>query len=190
MPIFARLVVSVLVLASAASAADCPGRCPIPGGGSQATDCFAEFDGIVPNMPPTRPTYLRCTDGDPTCDADGVVDGVCTNMVSICFNNFDGRFPGCQPRRAHTFDVKGSIPSRPHYDPERYAMIEATSALLPTDDSACTPPLPWRVELRQKKGVYVPTTDILKTWSYGEVPLAPSRIDSDRVKVVCVPAAG
>lgn len=185
-----RLVIVALLAVSPAVAADCPGSCPIPGGGSQVTDCFVEFDGIVPNTPASRPTYLRCADGDPTCDRDGVVDGVCTMMVTICFNNYDGRFPGCQPRRAHTFDVKGSIASKPRFDPERYAMLEATSALLPTDDIACTPALPWHIELRQKKGLPVPTTDILQTWSYGEIPLSASRLDRDRVKVVCLPAAG
>ncbi len=47
------------------------------GGGSSKTDCLLVFDAPV-NDPPTKPKKVRCTDGDPACDADGLVNGVCT----------------------------------------------------------------------------------------------------------------
>jgi len=43
----------------------------IPGGGPAATDCIVAW-GSVPALVTT------CTDGDPGCDVDGTVDGVCT----------------------------------------------------------------------------------------------------------------
>jgi hypothetical protein len=168
----------------------CPGRCPIPGGGSVGTDCFVEFDGIVPNTPAARPTYLRCSDGDPACDVDATVDGVCTTMISVCFNNFDSRFPGCLPRRAFTFDLRGAVRQRPGFEEELFAILQAATDVIPTDRARCSVPQPWRVELKTKKGVLIETTETLRTKSYGEVVFHPSRIDSDRVKVVCVPAAG
>ncbi len=197
-PVLARattmrtLVFVLLVLGAAPWAADaaCPGRCPIPGGGSARTDCFFEFDGIVPNMPAAKPTFLQCTDGDPACDVDATADGTCTLMVSVCVNNFDGRFPSCQPRKVYTFDIKGELPSRPNYDPQKAAIVEAITSLMPTEDSVCSEPRPWSIELRQQKGVAVPTIEMLKARGYGDVFGQRSRPDSDTVKVVCVPAPG
>ncbi|MBI1813425.1 MAG: hypothetical protein HYR72_00435 [Deltaproteobacteria bacterium] len=56
------------------------------GGGAANTDCLAVFDADV-NFPPARPLSIRCVDGDPTCDADGVVNGVCTFSVGVCANS-------------------------------------------------------------------------------------------------------
>jgi hypothetical protein len=71
-----------------------PGRC-ITGGGSPETDCLAEVLAVpVPPLDtrthtPTR--KVRCVDGDPTCDGDGVRDNGCTFLVSLCVNNDDPR---------------------------------------------------------------------------------------------------
>lgn len=56
------------------------------GGGSSKADCLLVFDGPL-NDPPTKPKKVRCTDGDPSCDADGVVNGVCTFPISVCANS-------------------------------------------------------------------------------------------------------
>lgn len=187
-----RALALLLVLIAAPWTADaaCPGRCPVPGGGSARTDCFFEFDGIVPNMPASKPTYLQCTDGDPTCDVDATVNGACNLMVSVCVNNFDGRFPTCQPRRVYVFDIKGELPQRPNYDPQREAIVEAITSLMPTDDSVCGDPRPWTIELKVQGGVPVRTSEILKARGYGDVFGQRSRPDSDTVKVVCLPAPG
>ena len=66
-----------LACARAARAA-CPGDC-VGGGGPAATDCFVEFDGIVT-------TNTSCTDGNPSCDMDGEVNGVCVFPISVCLN--------------------------------------------------------------------------------------------------------
>jgi hypothetical protein len=58
----------------------------VGGGGSSRTDCLVVFDAPV-NVPPDRPRRYRCTDGDPACDADGAVNGVCTVPVRVCANS-------------------------------------------------------------------------------------------------------
>lgn len=71
-----------------------PGRC-ITGGGSPETDCLAEVLAVpVPPLDrrtntPTR--KVRCIDGDPTCDFDGVRDNACTFTVMLCLNTDDPR---------------------------------------------------------------------------------------------------
>ena len=47
----------------------------VGGGGSVRSDCLAVFQAPA-NVPATHPQNVRCTDGDPTCDADDVVSGV------------------------------------------------------------------------------------------------------------------
>jgi len=87
-----RLLV-VLLLATALSGVSfgaCPDACPVTAGGSGKTDCLAEFDGV----PSAR---VRCTDGDPACDSDGVVNGACRFAVTTCLNVTDARLPRCQP---------------------------------------------------------------------------------------------
>ena len=68
-----------------------PGAIVIGGGGSSRTDCLLVLDAPV-NDPPAKPKQVRCTDGDPSCDADGVVNGVCVFAVGVCANStFDPR---------------------------------------------------------------------------------------------------
>lgn len=75
----------------------------VPGKGSPATDCFAEWAVTNPGNSP----YLdragvpsikqRCVDGDPACDADGTVDDVCRFRVAVCLRNADPGLPLCAP---------------------------------------------------------------------------------------------
>jgi hypothetical protein len=48
---------------------------------------------------------LRCTDGDPACDLDGVRNGQCTFGVSLCFGNADPRYPRCTPSTISSMDI-------------------------------------------------------------------------------------
>ena len=73
----------------------------IPGKGSSVTDCIIEWAIINPNNTP----YLDskglpnskqvCTDGDPSCDADGIVNDECHFRLAVCLNNSDPRLPEC-----------------------------------------------------------------------------------------------
>lgn len=182
--------VAVLVLACAPRPvwAACPGACPIPGGGGGNSDCLAEFDGMVPNAPAHRPKYVRCVDGDPSCDRDGVADGVCSFEIRVCFNNFDSRFPRCEPLETYFFDIVGTLSEHPSFDPQKRALILAAGELLRTDDPLCTPLLPWTVELR--RGGLQAATEIIRSEAHGTVPRNNPRTDRDTVKAVCLPSPG
>jgi hypothetical protein len=58
--------------------AQCPPSCA-GGGGRATTDCFLAYENA-----PGR--VIPCTDGDPACDVDAAVDGVCTFGFSACTN--------------------------------------------------------------------------------------------------------
>ena len=75
-------VVAVLLVAFAclpAAAAD------IPGGGPRSRDCVTIFRTDA--SPVGGGSNIRCRDGDPACDADGVVNGACAFPVKVCVNS-------------------------------------------------------------------------------------------------------
>jgi hypothetical protein len=61
------------------------------GGGPPATDCMLVTD--VAGTGARR--VARCTDGDPSCDADGVADGTCRFAVRVCLDAVDPNRPRC-----------------------------------------------------------------------------------------------
>jgi cysteine-rich repeat protein len=71
----------------------------VAGGGAAATDCIAEWAVINPAGTPAPGTppdeTQRCTDGDPRCDADDVVNGECRMRVAVCFDVPDAGLAGC-----------------------------------------------------------------------------------------------
>src|SRR5262245_11643763 len=69
-------VAIVLLLATAHG-----GRAEVQGGGLAETDCRMVFRGV---MATNDGSGVVCTDGDPTCDADGVADGTCSFAVRLC----------------------------------------------------------------------------------------------------------
>jgi hypothetical protein len=73
----------------------------IPGSGPDKKNCYAQWSIVNPDAPLKKgllKTRQRCVDGDTTCDFDGVVDGVCTFHVRLCFNRVDDRVAKCAPR--------------------------------------------------------------------------------------------
>ena len=48
---------------------------------------------------------LRCTDGDPACDQDGMADGRCTFGVAVCLANADPRLTRWRPAGVTGFEV-------------------------------------------------------------------------------------
>jgi hypothetical protein len=75
------LVAFIVVGACGGASADVFG-----GGGSAKTDCLLVLDTSI-NDPVDKPKRIRCTDGDPACDAGGVVDGICVFATSVCANS-------------------------------------------------------------------------------------------------------
>ena len=75
----------------------------VPGGRLPRADCLAEWQVTRRNVMPSRgSSALDCQDGDPSCDADGEVDGSCTFNVSLCILQNDPMLPECTPPAALT----------------------------------------------------------------------------------------
>lgn len=160
------------------------GACSAPGGGSLATDCLLEYDGVTLNDPATRPRGLVCTDGDPTCDADATPNGACNFKIAACLNNPDGRFPACTAPSVASVTVKNRPPSSPSYNADLAALQSSIQALLPTSSNACTGEQNVSVPLRMRSGVYRPNTVKIRS-----IALSSSGAkDSDRVKLKCLPS--
>jgi hypothetical protein len=88
-----------------------------PGAGAKTSDCRAAWRIVNPNAPaPTPQSRAKalqfCSDGDATCDADGVVNGSCTFRVAICFNRPDAGLPACPAAGSVVeYDVRAPMPS-------------------------------------------------------------------------------
>jgi outer membrane protein assembly factor BamB len=123
--------------------AQCPPSCPLPGGGSKRQDCHSEFANTAlrlnyPHFDPAKPTKkareIRCFDGEPGCDADGVVNNECRFDVDLCLlTSADPNLPDCTPQTVTAVTV-----SNPKGDPDRAALQTALNALLPQVGDVCT----------------------------------------------------
>ncbi len=171
------VVALALALAPRQALAACPGACPVPGGGARASDCLVEFDGVV--VAGRRPA-VRCTDGDPTCDTDGAVNGSCRFRPAACFNNVDPRLPACRPT-----DVTSFVARRPRGDRQVAALEELVRQALPSTAARCTDAVPVYVPLRTRRGAYRRGTMRLITVARS----ASGRRDVDKLRFVCVPSA-
>jgi len=87
------LLALLLVLGVAAPVAPNMG-----GGRNRHTDCYVEFRGITPIGRYLGKPRVDCADGDPSCDADGVVNGKCTFTFAVCEFNVDRSLPRCTPQ--------------------------------------------------------------------------------------------
>ena len=138
-------VLAALFLLAAPAAATTPVGCNdgscFPGGGKEATDCFAELADVHPNAPFPVPGAAkqkpkkeqRCFDGDAGCDLDGEVNGVCRFPVDVCLFNDDPNLAACSPAQVTAVKVKA-----PGSSDGGAALQTAIAALLPAAASACT----------------------------------------------------
>jgi hypothetical protein len=94
-----RATLCLLAWAGVAGA-QCPTACS-GGGGPAATDCFLAW-GDAPGK------VITCTDGDPGCDVDGAIDGICTFGLSACTNVAVGACPATPLDAPPTLLPKGS----------------------------------------------------------------------------------
>src|SRR5262245_46160503 len=101
--IASSVAMAALAFAVPAGAA-CPGSGCLPGGGPAKTDCVVELDGVGTSK------RIRCEDGDPACDTDGVANGSCRLVVRACFNVSDPALPRCTPTDVASFTVKNAPP--------------------------------------------------------------------------------
>jgi polyvinyl alcohol dehydrogenase (cytochrome) len=181
------LALPVVLGSSIAARAACPPSCAIPGGGTAATDCQAEFSGtgLRLNYKPFDPLHpkpgkeVRCFDGDATCDTDGVADNACVFDVDVCLRNADPNLPLCTPADVSAVTVKGTTA-----DPELAALQSALSGLLPATSNVCTSGRTLTVPLKGP--------DALGRFKLGKKKVKLSAvtaggIDADTLKLTCLP---
>jgi hypothetical protein len=113
----AHAALAALVLAAATPAAGTV----VGGGGSSRTDCLVVLDAPV-NVPARSPRHVRCTDGDPACDADGAVNGVCELRIAVCANSTYNA-ARCTPPGVRTIVVRHAEDNGdPKFDPDFQAL--------------------------------------------------------------------
>jgi hypothetical protein len=160
------------------------GACSVPGGGSLATDCIVELDGVMLNNPPTRPRGVVCTDGDLSCDTDATPNGACNFKINACLNNPDPRFPSCVTPSVATIEVKNRPPTSVSYNPQLASLQSAMQALVPTSANVCTAVQTITVALRDRGGVYRPNSVKIRTIATSSAGVR----DRDRLKLKCLPS--
>lgn len=184
-----RLVLALGVLAALAPAGH---AIEYGGGGSRSKDCLVTFDAAF-NFPPSRPRMIRCTDGDPTCDADGAVNGVCEFDVTVCANStFE---PRCAPDEVAFITVDHAVDDgSPRFDPDFQAVQQSIdSDIQPptTSVESCTAAVPLRVPIvgPTASGSCKRSKKILRTRA--ETPPGPDGIkrDRDTIKLICEPSS-
>lgn len=94
----------------------------VGGGGSKSTDCLLTFSADA-NFPVGSEKQVRCVDGDPSCDTDMTVNGVCSLRVAVCanstYNAGECSFSGLASVIVeHAIDT----PTDPKFDPDFQAL--------------------------------------------------------------------
>jgi len=74
-----------------------------PGLGRPRTECRLEWEVVSAFV---EGPFVRCVDGDPTCDADGTRDGTCIFRVAPCFGVPSPRARGCNPGPTSSFALR------------------------------------------------------------------------------------
>lgn len=185
----------------------------IPGNGSAASDCVTEW--VVDNPMNTPAADKRgfpnmaqsCTDGDASCDADGVANDQCAFEVAVCMNVNDPRLvdkntglAACTPTSIAVWAAAKPLPdsTKPAEAPNAIALRDSLGALgtnsvsgthgevvtfTPTvaNGDACTDFVEVVVPLKNgsKTG---------KTTVKSRATTADGVKDSDGLKLTCVPA--
>ena len=184
----ALLLPAILLCAGAAGAVDIV---LVGGGGGTATECLTVFEAPA-NYRPEKPRHVLCTDGDSTCDADGVVNGVCEFPVTVCANStFD---PRCLYFGVRDVAVDHAADNGdPKFDPDFQALQARVDAEFPvdtTDPDLCTAPTAIRVPIRGPLGpVCARGTKKLRLRTTSTPPPAGApKVDKDKIKLMCEPA--
>ncbi|MEO2167604.1 MAG: hypothetical protein ABGY42_05700 [bacterium] len=119
----------------------------IAGGGLRRSDCLSVF--TTPAGADLRGRRLICTDGDPSCDSDGVVDGVCSMAVGVCLNAA-GMERCTSPGVAWVSVAHADDDGDRLFDPDFQALqarIDAKSDFPERETNVCTAPSLFRVSV-------------------------------------------
>jgi hypothetical protein len=104
-------------------------------GGSGSKECNVEVFGGSPVRSTSGKPKNRweCTDGDPTCDRDGVANGACVYWIGTCLSIADLRAPKCTPVGIDTVTVTSKrLPA------SAAAIQSAAAAELPSTGPTCS----------------------------------------------------
>jgi cysteine-rich repeat protein len=91
----------------------------VPGTRRGPAGCVLEWTIVNPNgevesgFPSSTQT---CIDGDPSCDADGAIDGGCDLQVGACLNSTDSRLPLCNSAGVDYIQLRRPNPVSPADD--------------------------------------------------------------------------
>jgi len=187
--LLAGLACGSLVLAGAAGAET------YGGGGGATRDCLVVFDAPV-NFPASKPRKVRCVDGDLTCDADGVVNGVCQFPVAVCVNStFE---PRCTLNGVDSIIVEHALDNGDRkFDPEFQALqSRIDSELLDpapnTSADTCTTPVNFLVHVRgpTQNNKCRKDKKLIRMTSESTLIQGKRFLDKDKLKLICEPAPG
>ena len=166
----------------------------IPGGGTAATDCYAEWSvrnvGNVPYLDKhgAISSVQVCTDNDPGCDGDGGTPGSCTFAVRVCGN--DTELAGCvAPLRLRSWELRSPSASKAAHDPNAAAIRAAVATVPgtivgPSTRDVCAEPASIPVRLRGSPGAYKATKLKLKA----RAGAYDGSVDNDTLTLICRPA--
>jgi hypothetical protein len=193
--IFPRVVVAAIVAGSVvAGMHGLADATVVGGGGSSRVDCLTAFAAAV-NTPLTKPRNLRCADGDPACDLDGIVNGVCNFQVAVCANSsFDPT--ACNLNGVHLVTVEHSADNGDaKFDPEFQALqtrIDSDIAPYPnTNADTCTTATNFFVAvkgpLKDNKCKRNKKTIRLVTESTAAAGQGTILVDKDKIELTCDP---
>ncbi|MGH7895323.1 MAG: hypothetical protein ACREQL_11695 [Candidatus Binatia bacterium] len=163
-----RLVVAVIVWAAViptVAFAQCPPTCS-GGGGPATTDCFLAFGGVAG-------ATVSCTDGDPSCDLDGAIDGGCTLAVTACTNQSVGACTASPLDAPPTAVAKGTGAE---------AFTAAVAQLSPATQ-ACTATGLVTLTITPSSAKLKPAVVTVRTTA-----VSGGKKDKDKLKLVCNPA--
>lgn len=175
------------------AAAGPAGAVIVSGGGSPRTDCLVVFDAPA-NYPPGAPRQVRCVDGDPTCDSDAAVNGVCRVRVAVCANSTADA--ACAAAGVAQINVDHAMDNGTDakFDPDFLAVrtrIQSELTFPLTAPDTCTSPVTLSVPIKGPLGKNSCSKRkkklVLRSRSTGA---SGALADVDVLKIVCQPAPG
>jgi hypothetical protein len=164
----------------------------VGGGGAVNKDCLAVFQGPA-NTPAGRPRYIRCTDGDTSCDADGVANGECEFQVGVCANSTFSQ--QCTPTNVQSIVVDHAADNGdPRFDTEFQALqTRINNQIHPpsTQLDRCTTPTNLHVKL---KGPFpgnrcATNSKRIRMVTVSSAPGGRQVVDIDAIRLVCRPSS-
>jgi len=128
-----RHAFTLLTLVSIALAAVTAYGVIVPGGGAKGSDCMSVFDAPGANSPPAPKAAknIDCTDGDPSCDADGLANAKCSFPIQVCLDST--QVAGCTPNRVDSLAIAHAVDNGDkHFDVDFQALQARVDQIAPT----------------------------------------------------------